>query len=124
MTKSTQTDDQNVSDALKRWDTSNVLEMEEAIIKEVNGKVVEKREVDEYKDGKATGNKVTIYLFNLEIGKQTKEAKFGAQSMSSCIQRFGADASKWRQKKVVAIHAKVGNNPYIIWKPAGKLDSE
>lgn len=113
---------QDVGDALNRWEVDNVLEMEEFTIKEHNGLVVEKREVDEYKDNVKTGNKIQIYLFQLEYDGSTKEAKFGKQSMQACIKAFGKNAALWKGKKVVPVFAKVGNNSYIIWKPRGALD--
>ena len=122
MSKKTSQPSQDVGDALNRWEVDNVLEMEEFTIKEKNGVVVEKREVDEYKDNVKTGNKIQIYLFNLEYDNQTKEAKFGKQSMQACIKAYGVNAALWKGKKVVPVFSKVGNNSYIIWKPRGSLN--
>lgn len=122
MTSKDKSENQDVSDALNRWEIDNVTEMSVFTIKEKDGRVVEKREVDEYKDNVKTGAKIIIYLFQLENQNAIKEAKFGKQSMAACIKAWGSDASKWRGKKVVSVFAKVGNNPYIIWKPQGALE--
>lgn len=124
MTKKQSTASEDVSGALNRWEVSNVLEMELFKITRKDGKVCTQKQVDEYRDNVKTGNKVTIYLFNLEYDNQIKEAKFGKQSMEACIKAWGVNAVNWANKNVVATFSKVGNNQYIIWKPSGKLDNK
>lgn len=121
MTKKSKEVSQDVGGALNRWDVGNVLEMEKFTIKKTDGKVVEMKEVDEYKDNVKTGGKVTIYLFQLEYEGNVKEAKFGKQSMQACIKAWGTNAINWAGKHCAPTFAAVGNNQYIIWKPLGKI---
>lgn len=113
----------NVQDALTIWSPLNLKtgSLCKIVIQEKQVGVV--KTVDEMKDGKTTGRKIKVYHFNVEVGKLTKRAKFGKQSMENCISKWGDDATKWSNKELVVTHAEARGNKYLIFTPLEKLDT-
>lgn len=104
-------------DLLNEWSVDNVPNGATCIMKEVGGHVAEKKEVDEIKDGKKTGAKVTKAFVNIEYKNQIKQGRLGKSSLKAIFAVYGTSAKNWKDKQLIAVHDQFGTNKFIKWIP-------
>ena len=111
--------DEDVSDAVKRWSPDNVQDGTEFELVKQDGKVYNGFIVKEVKDKVETGNMIKVYWFFAKIGKDVKTVKFGQESMDKWIQKYGSKPLKWIGKSGIFTHRKIGNIKYLVAVPKG-----
>jgi len=104
-------------DLLSEWSVDNVPNGATVHMREVSGLVAEKKEVDEIKDGKKTGAKITKAFVNIEYKGDIKQGRLGKSSLKAIFAVYGTQAKNWKDKQLIAVHDQFGTNKFIKWIP-------